>query len=232
VATARLDQQRGSGVVLSVPRRRLRHGEPQRPRPARQRRLTRRQLSHAAAPALTAASTSLGAAEDTSAKGSPRKGFTAWKPGPEPFALRLGLLTSRTSRWFLSLGSPPTPRFGFQRASAFGIAPPDGIPDDARMAVTLSSYSPALRGKGHLAARVLRRNVALPTERNPGVLVRLPIGGATGRAGRQAPRAPRVGSPRAALRSRAASSGMRGHPSIPSRRHSRPSSAPPRAGRA
>jgi hypothetical protein len=36
---------------------------------------------------------------------------------------------------------------GFQRASAFGIAPPDGIPDDAWMAVTLSSYSPALRGK-------------------------------------------------------------------------------------
>jgi hypothetical protein len=33
-------------------------------------------------------------AEDTSAKGSPRKGFTAWKTGPEPFALRLGLLTS------------------------------------------------------------------------------------------------------------------------------------------
>lgn len=26
-------------------------------------------------------------------------------------------------------------------------APPDGIPDDAWMAVTLSSYSPALRGK-------------------------------------------------------------------------------------
>jgi hypothetical protein len=44
------------------------------------------------------------------------------------------------------------------------------------MAVTLSSYSPALRGKVILAARVLRRNVALPTERNPGVLVRLPIG--------------------------------------------------------
>ena len=61
-----------------------------------------------AAAALTAASTSPGDAEDTSAKGSPRKGFTAWKTGPEPFALRLGLLTSRTSRWFLSLGFPPT----------------------------------------------------------------------------------------------------------------------------
>jgi len=106
--SVRVDQQRGSGVVSSVPRRRLRHGEPQRPRPARQRRLTRRQLSHAAAAALTAASTSPGDAEDTSAKGSPRKGLTAWKTGPEPFALRLGLLTSRTSRWFLSLSSPPT----------------------------------------------------------------------------------------------------------------------------
>jgi hypothetical protein len=53
-----------------------------------------------------------------------------------------------------------------------------------------------------------------------------------GRAGRQAPRAPGVGSPRAALRSRAGSSAMRGHPSIPSRRRPRPSSAPPRAGRA
>ena len=56
--------------------------------------------------------------------------------------------------------------------------------------------------------------------------MRLPIGGATGRAGRQAPRAPCVGSPRAALRSRAAFSAMRGHPSIPSRRRPRPSSAP------
>ena len=37
-------------------------------------------------------------------------------------------------------------RFGFQRASAFGIAPSDGIADDAWMVVTVSSCSPALRG--------------------------------------------------------------------------------------
>jgi hypothetical protein len=43
------------------------------------------------------------------------------------------------------------------------------------MAVTLSSLLIRAAREGHLAARVLRRNVALPTERNPGVLVRLPI---------------------------------------------------------
>lgn len=38
-------------------------------------------------------------------------------------------------------------RFWFQRASAFGSLRRMEIPDDAWIAVTLSSYSPALRGK-------------------------------------------------------------------------------------
>jgi predicted N-acetyltransferase YhbS len=97
---------------------------------------------------LTAASTSLGDAEDTSAKGSPRKGFTAWKTGSRAVRTALGIADEPNEPLVLVLGFPAYyRRFGFQRASAFGIAPPDGIPDDAWMAVTLSSYSPALRGK-------------------------------------------------------------------------------------
>jgi hypothetical protein len=48
------------------------------------------------------------------------------------------------------------------------------------MAVTLSSYSPALRGKVIWPPAFLKRNVALPTGRNPGILVSLPIGGLQG----------------------------------------------------
>jgi putative acetyltransferase len=60
----------------------------------------------------------------------------------------LGIADELNEPLVLVLGFPAYyRRFGFQRASAFGIAPPDGIPDDAWMAVTLSSYSPALRGK-------------------------------------------------------------------------------------
>lgn len=60
----------------------------------------------------------------------------------------LGIADEPNEPLVLVLGFPAYyRRFGFQRASAFGIAPPDGIPDDAWMAVTLSSYSPALRGK-------------------------------------------------------------------------------------
>ena len=60
----------------------------------------------------------------------------------------LGIADELNEPLFLVLGFPAYyRRFGFQRASAFGIAPPDGIPDDAWMPVTLSSYSPALRGK-------------------------------------------------------------------------------------
>jgi putative acetyltransferase len=60
----------------------------------------------------------------------------------------LGIADELNEPLVLVLGFPAYyRRFGFQRASAFGIAPPDGIPDDAWIAVTLSSYSPALRGK-------------------------------------------------------------------------------------
>jgi putative acetyltransferase len=60
----------------------------------------------------------------------------------------LGIADELNEPLVLVLGFPAYyRRFGFQRASAFGIAPPDGIPDDAWMAVTLSPYSPALRGK-------------------------------------------------------------------------------------
>src|SRR3712207_2079528 len=113
---------------------------------------------------------------------------------------RLGGLPRRgwstTSRWFLWVprllpALPGSACVSVRNRSA------GWKPDDGWMAVRLSSYSPGLR-KGHLAARVLRRNVALPTGRNPEGLVFFPIGGATGRAGRQARRAPCVGSPRAA----------------------------------
>jgi putative acetyltransferase len=48
----------------------------------------------------------------------------------------------------LVLGHPSYyPRFGFRRASTLGITQPDGIPDEAWMAVTLTSYRPDLRGR-------------------------------------------------------------------------------------
>ncbi len=53
----------------------------------------------------------------------------------EPLVLVLG------HPWFY-------PRFGFVRASALGIEPPDKrIPDEAWMAVALSAYDPALTGR-------------------------------------------------------------------------------------
>jgi putative acetyltransferase len=40
------------------------------------------------------------------------------------------------------------PRFGFRRASELGISPPDPkIPDEAFMAVPLTSYDPTLKGR-------------------------------------------------------------------------------------
>jgi len=76
------------------------------------------------------------------------EGVPGLKTGAGAVRTALGIANELNEPLVLVLGFPAYyRRFGFQRASAFGIAPPDGIPDDAWMAVTLSSYSPALRGK-------------------------------------------------------------------------------------
>ena len=194
-----------------------------------------------------------GRARDRPVRRDRREG-AGWPCGPrKPVVARYeGFLTVRN--WAEPDGAvregAPLRRSGQDERDDHESNPPahrPGLLVTVVLAATSGAAFPPARGDGSSAlprvervARELRTGAksvivfvfAGTTERNPGVLVRLPIGGATGRAGRQAPRAPCVGSPRAALRSRAASSAMRGHPSIPSRRRPRPSSAPPRAGRA
>ena len=60
----------------------------------------------------------------------------------------LAVADERGEPLVLVLGQPSYyPRFGFRRASALGIIPPDGIPDEAWMATTLPAYRPDLRGR-------------------------------------------------------------------------------------
>ncbi len=60
----------------------------------------------------------------------------------------LGIADEREEPLVLVLGHPSYyPRFGFRRAAGLGIFPPEGIPDEAWMAVTLSTYRTELRGK-------------------------------------------------------------------------------------
>lgn len=60
----------------------------------------------------------------------------------------LAVADERGEPLVLVLGHPSYyPRFGFRRASALGIIPPDGIPDEAWMATTLPAYQPDLRGR-------------------------------------------------------------------------------------
>ena len=60
----------------------------------------------------------------------------------------LAVADERGEPLVLVLGHPSYyPRFGFRRASALGIIPPDGIPDEAWMATTLPAYKPDLRGR-------------------------------------------------------------------------------------
>jgi putative acetyltransferase len=60
----------------------------------------------------------------------------------------LDIADERGEPLVLVLGHPSYyPRFGFRRASAIGIIPPDGIPDEAWMAITLSAYRPEWRGQ-------------------------------------------------------------------------------------
>jgi putative acetyltransferase len=48
----------------------------------------------------------------------------------------------------LVLGHPSYyPRFGFRRASDLGLHPPNGIPDEAFMAIPLRVYKPSIRGR-------------------------------------------------------------------------------------
>jgi putative acetyltransferase len=61
----------------------------------------------------------------------------------------LRLADERAEPLVLVLGHPPYyPRFGFKPASTFGLqAPNPAWPDEAFMAVPLSAYDPALRGR-------------------------------------------------------------------------------------
>ncbi len=60
----------------------------------------------------------------------------------------LAIADERGEPLVLVLGHPSYyPTFGFRPASGLGIVPPDGIPDEAWMATTLSAYRPELRGR-------------------------------------------------------------------------------------
>jgi len=60
----------------------------------------------------------------------------------------LRLAAARGEPLVLVLGHPSYyPRFGFRRASTIGVLPPDGIADEAFMAIPLPAYDATIGGR-------------------------------------------------------------------------------------